>query len=307
MRNAFLKTLFEEAQQDTRIVLLTGDLGFSVFEEFVEKLPKQFINAGVAEQNMTGLAAGLAMEGRIPVIYSIVPFVTMRNFEQIRNDIVYQNLNVKVVGVGAGFSYGPYGHTHHGLEDIALMRILPGLTIFSPSDPIEAQFTTQSMLSIMGPTYLRLGKAGEPNLHNSLKSLKVGKGAILNVGKDVTFLSTGPITANALKASDLLKLKGVSVSVVSMHTLKPLDKDLIIKLAKKTKAIISLEEHSITGGLGSAVAEILAENRMYVPFKRLGVSDRFTKEIGSQEFMREKNKLSVGHIVNAAMGIINAT
>ena len=160
MRNTFAKVLLEEAKKNKKLIFLTGDLGFSVFEDFQKECPDQYINAGVAEQNMTGVAAGLAMEGMLPVIYSIVPFVTMRNFEQIRNDICYQNLNVKIVAVGAGFSYGPYGHTHHGLEDIGIMRTLPGLTILCPGDPVEAKLATRAMLKFTGPTYLRLGKGG---------------------------------------------------------------------------------------------------------------------------------------------------
>ena len=220
----------------------------------------------------------------------------MRNFEQIRNDICYQNLPVKIVGVGSGFSYGPYGHTHHALEDISLMRSLPNITIFSPSDPIEAEFVTQSSIKIKGPVYIRLGKAGEPLLSKYKTNLKVGKGNILKQGKDVSIIATGSITKNALEAAKILEEYNLSCAVVSVHTIKPLDKLLILSLAKSSKALFSLEEHSIIGGLGSAIAETLAEDQVNVPFKRLGVPDRFTNVVGNQEYMRIKNQLSAEQV-----------
>ncbi|MBI3985217.1 MAG: 1-deoxy-D-xylulose-5-phosphate synthase [Candidatus Levybacteria bacterium] len=301
MRTTFLNTLYQLAQNNKDIMLITGDLGFSVFEKYIEKFPRQYLNAGVAEQNMTGLAAGLATEGKTPFIYSIVPFVTMRNFEQIRNDICYQNLNVKIVGVGAGFSYGPYGHTHHGLEDIGVLRTLANLTIFCPGDPKEVEFVTRQALKIKGPVYIRLGKAGEPVIHNTKSKLEVGKGAIITDGKDLTIIATSTMLYRAFEVSKILAKKGFSVRVVSMHTIKPFDSNIVIDSAKKTRAIFSLEEHSIIGGLGSAVSEVLAENSFSIKFKRLGVQDRFTKVIGNQEFMREANNLSIDSVVNTIL------
>lgn len=304
MRIAFVKTLHELAKKNKDIMLITGDLGFSVFENYIQKLPRQYLNAGVAEQNMTGLAAGLAMEGKIPFIYSIVPFVTMRNFEQIRNDICYQNLNVKIVGIGAGFSYGSYGHTHHGLEDVGALRTLANLTIFCPGDPVEVEFVTRQALKIKGPVYIRLGKAGEPVIHDAGSKLEMGKGAIVTDGKDLTVIVTSTMLYRALEVSKILAKKGLSVRVVSMHTIKPFDSDLVISSAKKTRAIFSLEEHSIIGGLGSAVSEVLAENSINTKFKRLGVPDRFTKVIGNQEFMRKANNLSVDQIADTILRFI---
>lgn len=304
MRIAFVNTLYELASRNKDIMLITGDLGFSVFENYIQKLPRQYLNAGVAEQNMTGLAAGLAMEGKIPFVYSIVPFVTMRNFEQIRNDICYQNLNVKIVGIGAGFSYGSYGHTHHGLEDIGILRTLANLTIFCPGDPVEVEFVTRQALKIKGPVYIRLGKAGEPVIHDAGSKLEMGKGAIVTDGKDLTVIVTSTMLYRALEVSKILAKKGLSVRVVSMHTIKPFDSDLVISSAKKTRAIFSLEEHSIIGGLGSAVSEVLAENSINTKFKRLGVPDRFTKVIGNQEFMRKANNLSVDQIADTILRFI---
>ncbi len=307
MRIAFVDKLFEMAKKDKRIILLTGDLGFSVFEKYIEELPNQYLNMGVAEQNMAGVAAGMAMEGRIPVIYSIVPFTTMRNFEQIRNDICYQNLNVKIVGVGAGFSYGPYAHTHHGLEDIGILRTLANLTILCPGDPIEVALATKAMLNHIGPAYLRLGKAGEPNIHRIIPSFKIGKGILIEDGKDLTIIGTSTFLQRAWEVVSSLKEKGLSVRLISMHTIKPLDTQIILDSARKTPAVFTLEEHSIIGGLGSAVAEVLAENRANVIFKKIGVPDRFTKVIGSQEYMRTANGLSVEQVIETILKSINTS
>lgn len=301
MRIAFVDTLFSLAKENKNIMLLTGDLGFSVFEKYMKQFPNQFLNMGVAEQNMTGAAAGMAMEKKIPIIYSIVPFVTMRNFEQIRNDICYQNLNVKIVGVGAGFSYGPYAHTHHGLEDIGILRTLANLIILCPGDPIEVALATKAMLNHVGPVYLRLGKAGEPNIHKTIPSFKIGKGILIEDGKDITIIGTSTLLQKAWEVASSLKEKGLLVRLISMHTIKPLDTQIILESARKTPAIFTLEEHSIIGGLGSAVAEVLAENRANVIFKRIGIPDRFTKAIGNQEYMRIANGLSAEQIVNTIL------
>jgi len=298
MRTTFAETLFVNAKKNKKIMLLTADLGYSVFEKFINEVPNQYLNAGIAEQNMTGLAAGLAIEGKIPVIYSIIPFITMRNFEQVRNDICYQNLKVIIVGVGSGFSYGTYGHSHHGLEDMGVLRTLPNLTIISPCDPEETRQATKWALLNMGPTYIRLGKAGEPKLHSKPFIFKIGKGIILKNGSMVTIISTGAITKMALETARLCEKKDISVRVVSMYSIKPIDQKLILRCAKETKSIFTLEEHSVVGGLGSAVAEVLAENQAKVYFKRIGISDNFTKKMGRQEFMREINGLSVENISN---------
>ncbi len=301
MRIAFVNTLIEHAKLDKRIMLLTGDLGFSVFEKYIEELPMQFLNMGVAEQNMAGVAAGLAMEGKIPIIYSIVPFTTMRNFEQIRNDICYQNLNVKVVGVGAGFSYGPYGHTHHALEDIGILRTLPNMVILCPGDPQEVIAATKETLRYEGPVYLRLGKAGEMVIHKNTPSFSIGKGIVIEKGSDIAIIATSTMVYRAWEVAQKLKDKNISTHLVSMISIKPLDTNVIFESVNKTKAIFTIEEHSVVGGLGSAVAEVLSENRANAIFKRIGVPDRFTKVIGSQEYMRTANGLTVEHIVNTIL------
>lgn len=297
MRIAFVNTLYKSALKDKKITLLTGDLGYSVFETFQEKMPNQFLNVGIAEQNMTGVAAGLAIEGFKPFIYSIVPFATMRNFEMIRNDICYQNLNVKIVGVGAGFSYGPYGHTHHGLEDIGILKTLPNLTIFTPGDPVETELVTQEAMKINGPVYIRLGRAGEPYVHKTKPVFKFGKGIILNSGKDVAIIATSTMLKAAYDVSDNLKSKKINCTLISIPTIKPLDKGLILDIFKNHKYIYSIEEHFETGGLGSSISEIVAVNGLRAKkFRIIAVPNHFTEVIGDQQYMRKANGLTVEQI-----------
>lgn len=302
MRITFVHTLLKLAQKNKKIMLLTGDLGYSVFEEYIQKLPDQYINMGVAEQNMTGVAAGMALEGKIPLIYSIAPFVTMRNFEQIRNDVCYQDLNVKIIGVGAGFSYGPYGHSHHALEDIGILRTLANLRIYCPGDPTEVEVLTESALTHIGPVYLRLGKAGEPKIQENTSKIIPGKAFVIKEGKDITLIGTSTLLYRAYEVAKKLESEfGISVKLMSMHTIKPLDTQAIITSSRTTNAIFTIEEHSIIGGLGSAVAEVIAENNISTTFKRIGVPDRFTKVIGKQEYMRSANNLSIDQIINTIM------
>lgn len=307
MRNTFVRTLYELAVKDKRILLLTADLGFSVFEEFIETLPGQYFNMGIAEQNMTGVAAGLAMEGYIPVIYSIVPFVTMRNFEQIRNDISYQKLNVKIVGVGAGFSYGPYGHTHHGIEDIAVMRSIPEMTVIAPGDPVETRLATTAMMEHIGAAYLRLGKTGESVLHQKEPEFEIGKAIIMAKGTDITLIGTSTMLDTTMKVCARFQSDGISVRVLSMHTIKPIDVHAITESVEHTGTIVTIEEHGIIGGLGSAVAEVIAEYGKSVAFIRFAVPDHFTKVMGNQEYMRHANGLSIDDIYESIRKRFNRT
>src|SRR5437867_521792 len=209
MRTAFIKELFELAKQDDRIVLVVGDLGFGVVTPFMEQLPKQFLNAGVAEQNMTGIAAGLALSGKIALTYSIANFPTLRCLEHVRNDVCYHNANVKIVSVGGGFTYGAMGATHHAVEDIAVMRSLPNLVVVAPGDPVEARAATRAVIAYPGPCYLRLGKAGEPVVHQTPVEFELGKAIRMREGKDVTLISTGGILLNAVRAANLLAKEGI--------------------------------------------------------------------------------------------------
>jgi transketolase len=293
MRNAFLSELFELAKKDERIVLIVGDLGFGVVTPFMEQLPRQFLNAGVAEQNMTGMAAGMALSGKIAFTYSIGNFPTMRCLEHIRNDVCYHNANVKIVTVGGGFAYGAMGATHHAIEDLGVMRSLPGIMVVAPGDPAESRAATRAITDYAGPCYLRLGKAGEPVVHQSAIHFELGRAIPMRDGRDATLICTGGILQTAVQAAQLLEKEGIEARLLSMHTLKPLDVEAVLAAAEETHAIFTIEEHSIVGGLGSAVAEVLAEADIpKVPFKRIGVPPAFSPHIGSQEYMRERHGLT---------------
>jgi len=298
MREAFINTVTELAAEDDKIFLLTGDLGFSVLEKFREKFPDRFLNIGVAEANMVGVASGLALSGKLVFIYSIVPFATMRCFEQIRNDVCMQNLDIKIVGIGGGLVYGSAGPTHHSIIDIALMRALPNMTVVCPGDPIEVVFTIKESVKYKGPMYIRLGKGHEEQVHNNINCFEIGRGIVIREGDDITIIATGSMLGSAKEVTDKLVGKGINVQLISMHTVKPIDKELILKSTIGKKAIFTIEEHSIIGGLGSAVAEILSEFKHKALFKRIGLKDTFIKDVGNREYLLEKNLLSVDDIVN---------
>jgi transketolase len=287
MRTAFIETLYALAEHDERIWLLTGDLGYSVLERFALRFPDRYVNVGVAEQNMTGIAAGLARSGKIVFTYSIANFPTLRCLEQIRNDVCYHQANVKVVAVGGGFAYGPLGYSHHGLEDLGIMRTLPHMTVIAPGDPAETQLATKAVVQWPGPCYLRIGKAGEPKVHEKEPPFELGKAITVRPGSDVTLISTGAILKETLATAELLARERIDARVLSMHTLKPLDKDAIQRAARETAAIVTVEEHNVIGGLGSAVAEVLAE--MGAPrlrFRRFGIPDSASRDVGSQQYLR---------------------
>lgn len=307
MRNAFLNELFELAQQDERITFVTGDLGYTVVEKFMETLPKQFLNAGVAEANMTSLAAGMALSGKIVFTYSIANFPTLRCLEQIRNDVCYHDANVKIVAIGGGFAYGSMGATHHAIEDLAVMRALPNLLVIAPGDPIEAKAATRAVAAYPGPCYLRLGKAGEPVVHQGEIDFKIGKAIRLRDGRDVTLMSTGGMLKTATLAADRLQEAGISTRVVSMHTLKPLDTDEVMAAVRDTRALFTLEEHSVIGGLGSAVAEWLSEAEGPKPiFKRLGLPSQFSPYIGSQGYLLKQHGLDDAGVAQTIRAVLEA-
>ncbi len=305
MRNACIDTLFELAKSDPRIVLITGDLGFGVITPFQEQLPRQFLNAGVAEQNMTSLATGMALRGRVAFTYSIGNFPTLRCLEQIRNDVCYHAANVKIVSVGGGFAYGAMGPTHHAIEDLAAMRALPGMTVIAPGDPVEAKAATRAVSEFPGPCYLRLGKAGEPTVHQAPIDFQIGKALLMREGHDVTLISTGGILQVTMRAADLLAREGITARVLSMHTVRPLDEDAVLAAARETHGILTIEEHSVIGGLGSAVAEVLAESDgPKIAFRRMGVPPDFSPHIGSQEYMRERHGLTEAAIASSTVAVL---
>ena len=286
MRTAFFNALMDLAELDQTIFLVVGDLGFGVVEPFARRFPDRFVNAGVAEQNMSGLAAGLALSGKTVFTYSIANFPTLRCLEQIRNDICYHRANVKIVAVGGGFSYGSLGMSHHATEDLAIMRALPEMVVVAPGDPIEAALATAAVAEQPGPCYLRLGRAGEPTVHQTPIEFSLGKAVTVRDGDDLTLISTGAMLAIAVEVAD--KLPG-QTRVLSMHTIKPLDENAVLHAARETVGIFTLEEHSVIGGLGGAVAEILAESgELRIPFKRIGLPPVFSSYVGTQEYLRAR-------------------
>ena len=306
MRTAFIRTLIELAEKDERINLVVGDLGFGVVEAFADRFPTRFVNAGVAEQDMTGVAAGMALCGKVVFTYSIANFPTLRCFEQIRNDVCYHNANVKVVSVGGGLAYGALGVTHHATEDIAVMRSLPGMTVVAPGDPVEAALATRALVAQPGPAYLRLGRSGEPQVHWNGADFQLGKSIQLTDGGDITLIATGTMLHTAVQVAERLSQDGIHARVLSMHTVKPLDVKAVLAAACETSAIVTIEEHSILGGLGSAVAEVLAEYPGFrVPFKRLGLPMTFTSLVGNQDYLKEAYSLSVDRILNSVTEILD--
>lgn len=305
MRTTFVHTLIRLAKGDKHVWLVTGDMGFSVFEGFAQDFPKQYLNIGVAEQNMVGVSAGLALSGKKVFAYSIIPFITLRCLEQIRNDVCIQNTNVKLVGVGEGFSYGQLGPTHHSLEDIAVMRSLANMIVVCPGDPWEVEKATLAIAKIKKPAYLRIGKKGEPILHNKGSKFVLGKGIIMRDGEDLTLISTGNMLETAVRVCERLNKNKIRIRLISMHTVKPIDRELIVESAKKTSALFTIEEHSVIGGLGSAVADVVAQEGLRVKFHPFGVGDKYTKAAGSQDYLRKINGLSDKQIYGEIVKIMN--
>ena len=306
MRTAFFHALYELAEHDERINLIVGDLGFGVVEPFARRFPNRFLNVGVAEQNMTGVAAGMALSGKVVFTYSIANFPTLRCLEQVRNDLCYHNANVKIVAVGGGFAYGPLGMTHHATEDLAIMRVLPGMVVVAPGDPVEAELATRAIAKESGPCYLRLGRAGERTVHQSDVVFRLGEAIKVRDGGDLTLISTGGLLSTTVQVAAHLEKDGIHARVLSMHTVKPLDIQAILAAARETRAIVTIEEHSVLGGLGGAVAEVLAESgELRVPFKRLGLPSVFSSYVGDQEYLRSAYGLSENGILQALKEILD--
>lgn len=297
MRNIFIKNLIDFARADKSVYLLTADLGFQALEKFRDEFPDRFINVGVAEANMIGIATGLALAGKKVFVYSIVPFVTLRCLEQIRNNICHNNLNVKMIGVGGGFNYGNQGISHNTMEDLAVMRTLPNMAVLCPADPVEVDITAGEIFKHFGPAYIRLGKAGKKQVYNAPPEFSLGQGILVSEGKDLTLISIGNIIDTVLEVKENLRQKGISVRIINMPCLKPLDNDIIKQAAGETKAIFTIEEHSKIGGLGEAVAGVLLEAGFsHIIFKMFGLSDSVHADIGSHEYLKEKKGLGANYI-----------
>jgi len=302
-RSAYGKALAEIGEEFPQIVVLDADISKSTCTYyFAQKFPERAFNFGVAEQNMMGVAAGLAMVGKIPFVSTYACFATMRACEQIRTYIAYPHLNVKIVATHGGIEVGWDGVTHQGTEDIGITRSIPGMVVVAPADPRATALATRAIAQYEGPVYMRLGRNPVPVIYDESFTFTLGKAHILQEGYDVTIISAGAILSEAIEAAEMLQKEGVSVRFIDMHTIKPIDKDAIIQAAADTGAIVTCEDHNIYGGLGSAVSEVLVENHP-VPMERIGLRDTFG-ESGEPKALYEKYGLSAHFIVEAAKRVL---
>ena len=297
MRDTFVKTLIELAKKDKNIELITGDLGFGVLKPFWEQIPDQFTNAGIAEQNMTTVAAGMALEGKTVFTYSIGNFPTLRCLEQIRNDCAYHNANVKIVCIGGGFVYGSLGMSHQATEDLAILRALPDVVVMAPGDLVEAEEATKAIAAYQGTCYLRLGRGGEKRIHDKIDDFQIGKAIQVREGKRIAIFSSGAIFEEVQGACDLLLQAGYDPAVYTFPTVKPIDKEVIEQCSKEYEMIVTCEEHNIIGGFGSAVAEVMAEMKEKKAYLvRIGINDVYGIEVGNQSYLREQYGISARKI-----------
>ena len=305
MRTTYCNTLHDLMLCDERVFALTADIGYRNFDTIIADFPDRFINVGIAEANMIGIAAGLALSGKIPFAFTIAPFVTMRCMEHIRVDLCYQNLPVKIIGAGGGFVYGSQGTTHHAIEEIGMLRVLPHMTLISPADPLEVKKAVRGSMALDGPVYIRIGRNNETILHLDDFHFQIGQAITMREGNDLTIIAHGLMVKNSLLASEILAREGISARVVNMHTIKPVDLDMIIACAEETKAIITVEEHNVIGGVGSAVAEVLSENLVHpILFKRLGLNDIFLRMHATHEELQQEYSLDSNAIALAAKRLL---
>ena len=286
MRDTFTRCLEAYAAEHPELVLITGDLGFGVLKPFMEKFPEKFINAGIAEQAMMSMAAGMALEGKTVVVYSIGNFPTLRCLEQIRNCCAYHQANVKIVCVGAGFTYGTLGMTHHATEDMSALRLLPGVKVYAPADGVETEAVMGPFLSEPGVAYLRIGRGGEPHFHETIENYRTGMALEQFPGKDAYILTAGGILGSAIDASERLKASGLTVGVASFPTVKPLDTAYLDAVCEQTDVIFTLEEHTILGGFGGAVCEYVCGKKGRRPrVVRIGLNDTYSSIVGNQQYL----------------------
>ena len=288
MRNAFAKQITQLAREDERIVVLSGDIGNRLFDELKAQCPGRFFNCGVAEANMIGMAAGMALSGLRPVCYTIAPFITYRCLEQIRVDVCYHQAPVVIVGTGSGLSYASLGATHHSCEEMGMLRLLPGLAVVAPADPWEVRAAIKAAVNHPGPVYLRIGKKGEPAVHGSQPPFAIGRAIRVREGAEVCLLAAGTLLPVAVAAAELLGARGLSAAVWSFHTIKPLDEALLAEVFGKYRLVTTIEEHSVLGGLGGSVAEWAADRReCKARLLRIGTPDEFLHLTAEQDAARE--------------------
>lgn len=304
MRDTFARFLTSIAQERDDICLLSGDIGNRMFDKYKEVAPERFFNCGIAESNMMSVAAGMALCGMRPVVYTIAPFTTTRCLEQIKIGAAYHNAPVIIVGTGSGLSYAELGPTHHSLEDIAILRSIPDIRIVAPSDSEELKIALLQALSHNGPTYIRIGKKGEPELGPDNYDKEPGKSRILKDGKDAVLIGAGPILHEGLLAAEALEKKGLGIEVVSMTYIKPLDTSFLELLSERKRLWITLEEHAQSGGLGTSILEWVNENNKDIRVTRLGCPDSFINELGNQKFVREKLGLTADSIASTIESMV---
>lgn len=292
MKKAFIENLNDLMANHADLITVTADMGFSVFEEMQIKYKDRFFNTGVTEQASIGFCAGLALSGYKVFFYAQAAFATMRCFEQVRLDLAVNELNVKIIGVNAGFSLNQLGASHFAIEDVGLMRLLPGMTVLTPGDPNEMKWAVTEAYKIKGPVYIRYSKIGNTVIHDKKTRFALGKPVLVQDGSDGVLFASGGILETALKVQQYLKTKKIKLALYSVPTVKPLNKKIILDIVRKKKYIFTLEEHNIIGGLGSAIAELLAESKTQHTLKRLGVSDRYTHVTGSIDYLLDLNGLS---------------
>lgn len=305
MRNAFADELTKLAATDPRLVLLSGDIGNKLFDGFKEVDAARFFNCGVAEANMMGVAAGMALCGLRPFIYTIAPFTTTRCFEQIRIDACYHDVPVVIVGTGSGLSYAELGPTHHSLEDMAILRTLPGMRVLAPCDATELRLALRAVLDDDRPTYIRIGKKGEPTIHETPPSFRIGEAIVIRPGDTVALLCAGNMMSETLRAAEQLGAHGISAEVVSFHTVKPLDTAYLERAAKRFRMLVTVEEHSRIGGFGSAVAEWRTTSGSGVRQLMFGTDDVFVHEVGSQRYVRNRFGLTGENISELVRNALN--
>lgn len=303
MRTAYLDTLYELAKKDKRVYALISDNGAIVYDKYRRDFPEQYLNLGISEANMLGMAAGMASCGKIPFAYTIGAFLAYRAFEFIRNDICLQNQNVKVVGTGAGEVYSTLGPTHHATEDMGGLRSLPNLTLICPASPMEVKKATFAAYEHKGPVYLRLGTNREPEIYEEDYIFSIGKGVVLQEGKDITLIGTGSILKDMIDATQKLETMGIHAKVINIHTLKPIDAEIIQSAIDETGVILTVEDHNVIGGLGSAVSEIIAEYGKSVQFQRLGL-EGFSEGYGNYAEVKEGNGIGIEKIIKVVVRML---
>ncbi len=306
MRNAFAEEILEIARQDERLIVLSADIGNRLFDKIKAEFPSRFYNTGVAEANTISMAAGLAASGFRPVCYTITPFITYRCYEQIRIDVCYHDMPVVIVGTGSGLSYAALGATHHSCEDIAVMRVLPGIHIAAPADALEVKACLRAAFNLGKPVYIRIGKKGEPVIHREVPDFKFGSWSVLRKGSGVCLLSTGNMLEPALKIADILASAKISASVVNCASIKPLDEEMLEKMLNSHDAVVTIEEHSLIGGFGGAVVEwVVDQNLDANKIIRFGTKDCFLHRVGEQEYARKQYGLGVHQITEKIESFLN--